>query len=221
MSKILISGCGISFSGERPTWVKILKLCGCDLVDRTGPAISNQTILNELLTGLHQLEDVTHVVCQLTSNGKLDVELNQHNRSAMQSDSLRNFTHKGMWPSSVSQEHVAKQMYYRFLYSPGIEQRDTILKLLHLQSMCDHRGIRLLVLQGYELGYTDTLWHEVRLDRRFVIYDDYRASPQYQNHDHSGQNTVPHVSYQLRLASKINAEFLKMDLEDKLEKFRV
>ena len=49
MSKILISGCGISFQGERPTWVKMLKLLGVDLVDVSGPAISNYLILNQLL----------------------------------------------------------------------------------------------------------------------------------------------------------------------------
>ena len=49
MSKILISGCGISFSGIKPTWVKVLKLCGYDITDVSGPAISNQLITNQII----------------------------------------------------------------------------------------------------------------------------------------------------------------------------
>ena len=51
MSKILISGCGISWSmQERPTWVKVLRLCNVDIDDQAGPAISNQMILNNMIS---------------------------------------------------------------------------------------------------------------------------------------------------------------------------
>ena len=50
MSKILISGCGLTWSKqERPTWVNVLKLCGVDIDDQAGPAISNQLILNNMI----------------------------------------------------------------------------------------------------------------------------------------------------------------------------
>ena len=49
MSKILTSGCGLSWSKQdRPTWVNVLKLCGVEIDDQAGPAISNQLILNNI-----------------------------------------------------------------------------------------------------------------------------------------------------------------------------
>ena len=75
MSSILTSGCGITFSGERPTWTKVLKICGLNITDVSGPAISNQLIVNQLLTEVYK-NKFDHVVCQLTSVGKLDVEIN-------------------------------------------------------------------------------------------------------------------------------------------------
>ena len=74
MSKILISGCGISFPGERPTWVKILELCKLNITDLSGPAISNYLILNQLLIELNK-NSYTHCICQLTCSVKLDVQL--------------------------------------------------------------------------------------------------------------------------------------------------
>ena len=74
--KILISGCGVSYGkNEIPTWVKVLKICGLDIKDLTGPGITNSLILNLLVDELHK-NNYTHVICQLTSQRKLDVELN-------------------------------------------------------------------------------------------------------------------------------------------------
>ena len=126
MSKILISGCGITFSGERPTWSKVLRIAGYDITDLSGPAISNQLILNQLLQELH-CNKYDHVVCQLTSFGKLDVQLNDHNAWLKDNDSLRNFSYKGFWPSSLSNESKIKQMYYDYLYSPKLDEEDTLL----------------------------------------------------------------------------------------------
>ena len=134
MSKILTSGCGITFPGERPTWVNVCNICSLDITDMSGPAISNTLILNQLIVELHN-RDYTHVICQLTAKRKLDVELNGHNKTLMLNDSLRNFAYKGYWPSSTSADHEAKKSFYQYLYSPKIEEEDTILKLLQLQSL--------------------------------------------------------------------------------------
>ena len=48
--KILISGCGMSFGGgERPTWINVLKICGLNITDLTGPGISNNSITNNFI----------------------------------------------------------------------------------------------------------------------------------------------------------------------------
>ena len=77
---ILVSGCGISYgAGELPTWIKVLKICGLEIKDLTGPGITNGLILNLLIEELLK-NQYSHVICQLTNQGKLDVELNNKNK---------------------------------------------------------------------------------------------------------------------------------------------
>ena len=205
MSKILISGCGITFPGERPTWVSVLKLCKLNIVDLSGPAISNYLILNQLLLELKQ-NTYTHVVCQLTGYGKLDVQINADNQELVEKDTLRNFTYRGYWPSSASDEHIAKQHYYKYLYSPDLERQDIELKIDHLQMLCEKTNTKLHVIQGYDIG----------LDA-YNIYEDYKQDPTYAYHDYSNSNTVPCRQFQVKLADKINKEFLKQHIP--IEKF--
>ena len=96
VSKILISGCGISWSGqERPTWVNVLKLCGVDVDDQAGPAISNQLILNNMIESVIDNSYYNQAICQLTSTKKLDIELtNQQREDVAKQDTIRNFTYK-------------------------------------------------------------------------------------------------------------------------------
>ena len=106
--KFLVSGCGFSWSGqERKTWVNILRAVGVDLVDVGGPAVSNQWIINRAFQQL-LANQFDHVIIQLTSLGKLDVEINAERQHLVNNDSLRNFVVDGIWPSSHSQEHPAK-----------------------------------------------------------------------------------------------------------------
>lgn len=205
MLKILTSGCGISFSGERPTWVKILKLCKLDIVDLSGPAISNYLILNQLIQEV-QKNYYSHVICQLTSMGKLDVELTENNRFLMEQDTLRNFEFKGYWPSSTSTDHEYKKIYYKYLYSPTLEKQDIFYKVQHLEMLCANKNIPLFVVQGYDIGFDD-----------YNIYEHYKNHHTYKHHDFTNNNTVPCRQFQLELAKKINNDFLKIDLP--LEKF--
>ena len=205
MSKILISGCGISFQGERPTWVKMLKLLGVDLVDVSGPAISNYLILNQLLEEVQQ-NTYTHVICQLTSAGKLDIELNSDNRSLMEQDTIRNFEYKGYWPSSTSTDHGVKELYYKYLYSPSLEKQDVKFKLQLLENLCAQKNIKLYIIQGYDIGISE-----------YNIYGEYVKDAAYKHHDKSDHNAVPCRQFQVKIAKKINSEFLKMDLQ--LDKF--
>ena len=71
-NKLLISGCGITFTGEHKTWSHIARAIGVKIIDVSGTAISNQTIINELVECIIKYNP-THVICQLTSIGKLDV----------------------------------------------------------------------------------------------------------------------------------------------------
>jgi len=206
MSKILISGCGITFPGERPTWLKMLKLCKLDITDRSGPAISNYLILNQLIEEVQQ-NAYTHVICQLTSMSKLDVEMHEDNRFLMENDSIRNFEYKGYWPSSASTDHEYKKIWQKYLYSPTLEKQDIKLKLQHLEMLCKSKNIYLYVVQGYDIGFDE-----------YNIYDHYKSHYTYKYHDFSNNNTVPCRQFQLELTNKINSDFLQLDLP--LEKFR-
>ena len=220
MSKILISGCGLSWSHqERPTWVNVLRICGADITDLAGPAISNTLILNQLISELH-VNDYGYVICQLTAHGKLDVEINESNHYVMQKDSVRNFDYNGYWPSGTSTEHESKRLFYKYLYSPQIEQQDTILKLLHLQKVCEATGTELYVMQGYRMNWTNNLIDKVNMDKDFVIYEHYKAHKLYAHHDFTNNNTVPNKLYQIEIARHINDNFLRWDgMQSKIEKF--
>jgi hypothetical protein len=216
MTNILISGCGISYGqGESPTWIKVLKICGLDIKDLTGPGITNGLILNLLIDELYK-NDYSHVICQLTQPGKLDVEINEKNKELMESDSLRNFSFKNYWPSSVSKDHLAKQLYYDYLYSPGIEEKDLIIKLLHLQKICEIKKIKLLIIQGVKINWKDPLHEQLNIDQNYSIIEDYKQSTHY---NHSSPIIPPNVYYQIELAKKINNIFLKQEIEKKINKF--
>ena len=212
MSNILISGCGITFQGKDPTWAKVFRLAGANMKDVSGPAISNDLIVNTLLEELYQ-NSYTHVICQLTNWQKLDVEVNEHNVDIMKSDTVRNFSHKGYWPSSTSTEHESKQMYYKYLYSPYMEEQNIILKLLLLQKLCKETDTKLMLIQGYDLKWTNPLHSKLKLFKDFIIYDDYVSSKHYNGHEYG---LVPSKEYMILLANKIN-DSLKLDLP--LEKF--
>ena len=94
MSKILVSGCGLTWSKqERPTWVNVLKLCGVNIDDQAGPAISNQLILNNMIESVMD-NDYKQAICQLTGTKKLDIELtNEQRKKVAKQDTIRNFTY--------------------------------------------------------------------------------------------------------------------------------
>jgi len=218
MNNILISGCGISYGqGEKPTWIKILKICGLKIEDLTGPGITNGLILNLLIDELYQ-NDYTHVICQLTQPGKLDVEINEKNKELMESDSIRNYSFKNYWPSSFSKDHLAKQLYYDYLYSPGIEEKDLIIKLLHLQKLCEIKKTKLLIIQGIKISWQDSLHKKLDMDKNYSIIDYYKLSNHYDKHDNSSPVITPNIYYQVELAKKINNIFLNQDIEKKLNK---
>ena len=217
MSKILISGCGITFSGERATWSKVLRIAGYNITDVSGPAISNQLIKNQLLEKIYQ-EDFDHVICQLTSLGKLDVELNDNNLILKNKDSLRNFTYKEYWPSSHSNEHKVKKDYYNFLYSPKLEQQDLIYKLLLLQEKCKQTGTKLHIIQGYDIKWHNKLIDSLDFDKSFNIYNMYKNSKFYDEHDYTNYNTVPNQKFQVHLAKYIAKKYIG-EYKSKLDKF--
>ena len=147
MSNILISGCGISFSGKGlSTWVKMLRICGLPIIDVGGPAISNEWILNSLVNGIIKYKP-SHVICQLTMTGKLDIESNNDRYTELvEQDSLRNFIYKNIWPSSRSDDHQIKKDYYKWIYSETIDVDNTAIKLFALQEICTRRNIKLYIV---------------------------------------------------------------------------
>lgn len=222
MSKILISGCGISWSfQERPTWVNVLKICGVDIDDRAGPAISNQLILDNMISAVIN-KSYNQVICQFTGMGKLDVEMNNQERheELVKKDSIRNFTYNNYWPSSVSSEHLSKKLYYQYLHSPTLEENNLIYKWMLLDKICKEKNIRLHTMLGYKIEWTNPLHTKINTDFNFKIYECYEQSDFYKYHDHSCiKNTVPNKKFAVWLAKYINNNFLKLDLE-KLKKFK-
>ena len=214
--KILISGCGISWSGqERKTWVNILKLTGLTVVDVGGPAVSNQWILNSTVEYILS-NPVDYVIVQLSSIGKLDVEINTDERQQelVNKDSLRNFTVNGIWPSSVSVDHISKQHWQQWLLSPRLELQDIEVKLRLLKFYCDSKDIPLLVLKGYELptnALDDIIYNPI------CLQDDYVNSSNYVYHDTSKQNTVPCLEFQFEIAKLVD-HALALGVTDRLEK---
>jgi hypothetical protein len=206
--KVLVSGCGFSFGGqERKTWVNVLRSVGVNIVDVGGPAVSNQWILNRTFLKLLEDSSINHVVLQLTSIGKLDVEVDPERQiELVETDSLRNFTVDGIWPSSVSIDHESKKLYNQWLLSPGLETQDAFCKTILLHDWCKSRNIEIIVLQGYHIPWTDQqkiLLGSIILNMSDPLYDQYQRSEFYKCHDHVGQNTVPCKQYQIDLAASI------------------
>jgi len=222
VSKILISGCGLSWSQqERPTWVKVLRICGVDIDDQAGPAISNQLILNNMIESVMD-NDYSQAVCQLTSRMKLDVELtNDKRKEVAGQDSIRNFTYKNYWPSSHSSDHESKKLYYEYLHSPSMEESDIIYKWMLLKKLCDEKNIKLHTVLGYGISWKNGNSKVIDTDHDYCIWNDYTTGEYWKLHDHSQgeKNTVPNKHFHLHLARKFNREFLKLDIEDKLQKF--
>jgi hypothetical protein len=203
--RILISGCGLSFSGqERKTWANIFKVAGIKMTDVGGPAVSNQWILNKVILELWANRHDT-VIIQLTGLGKLDVEVNDERHAELViNDPIRNFVYQNVWPSSVSNTHLSKQLYYKWLSSPNLETEDLVCKLLLLKCMCDQFDIDLHVFQGYLIPWNDQqkeLLDGIIYDLDSDLYSAYPNSEHYQFHDHT--NTVPCLSYQFFLAKTI------------------
>ena len=222
MSKILTSGCGLSWSKqERPTWVNVLKLCGVDIDDQAGPAISNQLILNNMIESVME-NDYDQAICQLTNTKKLDIELtNEERKKVAEQDTIRNFTYKNYWPSSTSAEHDSKKLYYKYLHSPTIEQSDIIYKWLLLKKLCNEKNIKLHTVLGYTIEWTNQKYKLIDTNHDYCIWNDYILGEYYALHDHSlgMKNTVPNKYFHVYLARKFNNDFLDLPIEEKLDKF--
>lgn len=208
----MISGCGISWSGQaQKTWVKILELAGADIEDLGGPAVSNQWIIDSLSLAVLDRTDVSRVILQLTSLGKLDVMVDDERlHELVKPDTVRNFTFQGIWPSSGSLEHDSKRLWRKWLYSINLEIRELAIKLRLLDYYCKNSGIEILVLQGYHIPWTEYGHHQVAAlidEPTKSLYPQYLASPRYQHHDHSQGNAVPELGWQIDLARSMCDRF--------------
>jgi len=224
-SKLLISGCGITFSGERKTWSHIARAIGVKIIDVSGPAISNQTIINELVEGIIK-HNPTHVICQLTSTGKLDIGIERQEQieELVTPDKIRNFIWNDIWPSSASAEHISKQHYYKWLYSERYEVITLANQLMMLENFCISRGILLKIVQGYNINWNlANILNLTCLDKTFIIYEDYKNGEYYKYHDFSNRNTVPNILYQCVLTGImldiIGFEYNKARLSNILKKY--
>jgi hypothetical protein len=224
-NKLLISGCGITFFGERKTWSHIARAIGVKIIDVSGPAISNQTIINEIVEGIIK-HTPTHVICQLTSIGKLDIgiENDLQIQELVIPDTIRNFTWNGIWPSSVSDEHISKQHYYKWLYSERYEIRTLANQLMMLENFCISRGILLKVVQGYNINWNlAPAFNLTSLNKSFIIYENYKSGEYYKYHSFSNKNTVPNILYQCVLTGimldMIGFEYNKIKLSNIFKKY--
>jgi len=219
--KLLVSGCGITFSGQTAkTWVNILSLAGADIVDVGGPAVSNQWIINRAFLQLEADPTIRQAIIQLTAIGKLDVEVDDERiKVLVEPDSIRDFTVDNVWPSSASEEHVSKRLWKQWLSSPGLEQQDIICKLRLLKYWCDAHQVDLVVVQGYDLR-----WSQDQQGQLASVIDniEYNIMDEYCNTDwYSSKHSidVPVIGFQFELASKL-AQQIRPDLVDQVEKIR-
>jgi hypothetical protein len=219
--KLLVSGCGITFSGQSArTWVNILSLAGADIVDVGGPAVSNQWIINRAFLQLEADPTIRQAVIQLTAIGKLDVEVDDERiKVLVEPDSIRDFTVDNVWPSSASEEHESKRLWKQWLSSPGLEQQDIICKLRLLKYWCDAHQVDLVVVQGYDLR-----WSQDQQSQLASVIDniEYNIMDEYCNTDwYSSKHSidVPVIGFQFELASKL-AQQIRPDLVDQVEKIR-
>lgn len=199
-TKLLVSGCGITYTGQPArTWPTILKLAGIEVTDVSGPAVSNQWIVNRAFLQLQQDPKIKHVIIQLTALGKLDVEVDLARELALvKSDSKRNFVVDGVWPSSTSTEHPAKAQWRDLLFSPRLEQQDLEVKLTLLQAWCEQRDIKLLIVQGYDMHWHNQDAMSQLIDRiDWNIMSGYQQTTWYQS---DAANDVPVTEYQFELA---------------------
>jgi hypothetical protein len=223
--KILASGCGFSWSQqEKPTWINILKLLNIDIVDVGGPAISNQTIINNAFDYLLTNNNVTDVIIQITDVSKLDVELTPERKSILvDQDPIRNFVYKNVWPSSSSSHHMSKQLWYQWLHSPNLERQTLCHMLILLDHWCRGNQVNLIVSQGYPIEWDEkekNFLKNVINDIDQSIDDRYILSSHHQYHDHSNNNTtVPCIEFQVELAEYF-LHLLNIDRSDKLEKIK-
>lgn len=222
--KILVSGCGISWSQQQHrTWVNVLQSLAVDCTDVAGPAISNQTIVNRVVDCLLDSDQFDAVVVQLTSAGKLDVEITPERQSELvDSDPIRNFTHQGVWPSSHSLTHPAKASWHKWLYSPTLELQDLCQKLVLLSHWCLTHQIQLIVIQGYHIPWTAKQHQQLEpiiTDIDQNIYNWYQTSSQYQHYDCTNHNTVPGIEFQIELAEYFLTR-LGIDHQEKIKKLK-
>ncbi len=236
--KILVNGCGYTFSKQsRKTWANILSIAGADIIDISKPAVSNQWIINKTFLELCNNTDIKSVIVQLTSLGKLDVEVDlERINNLVKTDQIRNFvisynnticshdqlTTAGIWPSSVSQDHESKKQYMKWLWSPGLETEDLFCKVMMLASYCKTKKIKLCVFQAY-----DIFWSESQKEQLTNIIQNinesfdhqYKKSLFYKEHDFSNANSVPNLKFQLEIASIIS-KYLDETVKKKLEKIK-
>lgn len=207
--KILINGCGITFgSANIKSWPKILSLLGENVVNLSAPAISNQWIVDRTAEYLLKNTDVTHVVIQLTSIDKLDVEIDTNEKEILlvKPDTLRNFVWQGVWPSSGSREHLSKKLYHEYLHSPTLLTKELSIKIAMLDFWCFSHNIKLHVYQGYNIPWTNDdleLVNNVIKNIDNPLYQQYQLSLNYHYHNYDNNNTVPCIEYAFELAKMI------------------
>jgi len=207
--KILVNGCGMTFGSEHiKGWPSILSLLGKPVINISAPAISNQWIVDRSAEYLLTNTDVDQVVLQLTGIDKLDVEIKTVERemSLVSPDSLRNFVWHGVWPSSSSQDHVSKRLYYDYLYSPELLTKELAVKISMLDFWCKSHNIKLCVYQGYTIPWTVKdleLVVDIIKNINNPWHRQYQLSDQYQYHDNTNGNSVPCIEYAFALAEEI------------------
>jgi hypothetical protein len=217
--KLLVSGCGLTFSGQQAkTWVNILSLAGADITDVGGPAVSNQWIINRAFLQLEADTDIRQAVIQLTSIGKLDVEVNDERiETLVEPDTIRNFTVDNVWPSSASIEHPSKQLWKQWLFSPKLEQQDVICKLRLLKHWCNTHDVKLTVIQGYKMLWDKDQQAQLAsvIDNiEYNIMDHYQGTEWYNSH---GDIDVPVIGFQFEIA-RVVAQQVDVGLVDRVEK---
>jgi hypothetical protein len=159
-------------------------------------------------------------VIQLTGLGKLDVTVDEERFDTLVApDSKRNFILGNIWPSSCSIEHESKALWRKWLSSPKLEQQDIKVKLLLLADYCNTHDIDCVIVQGYDLMWSQNDRKDLSLiisDIQSNIINDYKNSQWYNTEI---IQEVPVLEYQLQLAETF-CTALTPEFSQRLEKIK-
>ena len=90
-----------------------------------------------------------------------------------------------------------------------------------LSEWCKTQNIPLVILQGYNIPWNDNqlIYLEIINNLNSPLYNQYKQSTHYANHNHTNHNSVPCIGYHVDLAIDV-AQLTDNHLLSRLQKLK-